>query len=175
MYKMKITGKRKNSIIKTVCVGLAFIVTGLTIMLAVLRPQDKYEKIMSTVIEANFMGGNTCIVVVEYEVEDVKFNNKFNAWKECSVTEKIAIYYKVDNPNRIRPRFYLFFISLTVEAIVIGIAALTSLVAVKHKLKYKSEIEYKRDKTIYYIFVFITLALLLLIPILGAISPLYYF
>lgn len=95
MYKMKITGKRKNSIIKTVCVGLAFIVTGLTIMLAVLRPQDKYEKIMSTVIEANFMGGNTCIVVVEYEVEDVKFNNKFNAGKNVLLQKKLRYTIKL--------------------------------------------------------------------------------
>ncbi len=87
----------------------------------------------------------------------------------------VSIRYNAENPNKLRPRFYLFFISLTVEAMVIGISTLLSLVAVKYKLRYKSEKEQKRDKTVYYIYVFTTLALLVLIPIVGAFSPLYYF
>ena len=169
------TRERRKSIITTICVGLAFIAVGLTIMLAVLRPQDKYEKIAATITKTYYMSGNTCYVVVEYEVDGEKYNNTFDAWRLYSETEKIAIRYKVNNPNTIRPRFYLFFISLTIEAMVIGIATLTSLIAVKHKLRYKSEEEFKRDQKIYYIFVFTTLALLVLIPAIGAFSPLIYY
>ena len=167
--------RTKKSIIIKICIGLAFIAVGLTIMFDVLRPQDNYKKTDATIICVVDGGRNEYIIDVEYYIKDKKYVNTFNAWKECSVGEKIAIRYNAENPNKLRPRFYLFFISLTVEAMVIGISTLLSLVAVKYKLRYKSEKEQKRDKTVYYIYVFTTLALLVLIPIVGAFSPLYYF
>ena len=157
--------RTKKSIIIKICIGLAFIAVGLTIMFDVLRPQDNYEKTDATIICVVDGGRNEYIIDVEYYIKDKKYVNTFNAWKE----------YNAENPNKLRPRFYLFFISLTVEAMVIGISTLLSLVAVKYKLRYKSEKEQKRDKTVYYIYFFTTLALLVLIPIVGAFSPLYYF
>ena len=143
-------------------------------MFVVLRPQDKYEKIMATVIDAKYMGGNTCYVVVEYEIDGIKYKKEFDAWSEYSVTEKILVRYKADNPQKIRPRLYMFYISMAFESIVIGVLSFSSLFVIKQRLRYKSNKEAKKDILIQRVFSISALAFTLLILILGGVSPVLY-
>lgn len=50
--------RTKKSIIIKICIGLAFIAVGLTIMFDVLRPQDNYEKTDATISGWNNDTGN---------------------------------------------------------------------------------------------------------------------
>lgn len=168
------TYARKKSIITTICVGLAFIAFGLVIMFAVLRPQDKYEKVIATVKKAYYMGGTRCPVIVEYTVDGQIYNKEFDDWIEHYDMEKLLVRYKVGNPNKIRPRFYTFFMSLAIEAMAIGAISILSLLVTKEKLRYKSKAEFEKENKIYLAFVISAIVITLLIPICGALSPLIY-